>query len=76
MARAEQLGRQYDADIDSVLQGYRNSFRQRNTSLLEYLDFLDAYLATKDHLLETHKQLLIQYETLRYYVGDRLPVLE
>lgn len=74
--RAEQLGGRYNADIDTVLQGYRNSFSERNTSLLEYLDFLDAYLATKDLLLETDKQLLTQYETLRYYVGDRLPALE
>lgn len=76
VARAEQLGGRYSADIDTVLQGYRNSFSQRNTSLLEYLDFLDAYLATKDLLLETDKRLLTQYETLRYYLGDQLPALE
>lgn len=76
VSRSEQLGEPYSADIDAVLVGYRNSFAHRNTSLLEYLDFLDAYLTTKDNLLETERQLLTQYETLRYYVGDRLPAMK
>ncbi len=76
VSRAKQLREPYSDDIDTILVGYRNSFARRNTGLLEYLDFLDAYLTTKDNLLETDRQLLTQYETLKYYVGDRLSTLK
>ncbi|MFC3199662.1 TolC family protein [Parapedobacter deserti] len=71
--RKEHIGTGYDTDMAKLLEGYHNSFAQRHISLLEYLDFLDAYLTTKANLLETDKELLMQYETLRYHVGDQLP---
>lgn len=73
IARKEYVGAQYDEDMGKLLAGYHNSFAQRHISLLEYLDFLEAYLATKDILLDTDTELLSQYETLRYHVGDQLP---
>jgi len=73
LARREHVGAQYEADMDTLLEGYHRNFAQRHISLLEYLDFLDAYLQTKDNLLDTEKTLRTQYETLRYHVGNQLP---
>jgi len=73
IARKEHVGAQYDGDMDKLLAGYHNSFAQRHISLLEYLDFLEAYLTTKDTLLDTDTELLTQYEVLRYHVGNQLP---
>ncbi|SEL81334.1 TolC family protein [Parapedobacter koreensis] len=73
IARKEHIGATYDADMEELLAGYHNSFVQRHISLLEYLDFLEAYLTTKDTLLDTDKELLTQYETLRYHVGNQFP---
>lgn len=73
LARREHVGAQYEADMDTLLEGYHRNFAQRHISLLEYLDFLDAYLQTKDNLLDTEKILRTQYETLRYHVGNQLP---
>lgn len=73
LARREHVGAPYEADMDALLEGYHRNFAQRHISLLEYLDFLDAYLQTKDNLLDTEKTLRAQYETLRYHVGNQLP---
>jgi len=73
VARRNLVGPQYEADMDALLEGYHRNFAQRHISLLEYLDFLDAYLQTKDNLLDIEKTLREQYETLRYHVGSQLP---
>src|SRR5690606_15780532 len=73
VARRDRVGQQYEADMEELLEGYHRNFAQRHISLLEYLDFLDAYLQTKDNLLDIEKTLREQYETLRYHVGSQLP---
>lgn len=73
MARREAIGADYAVDLDGVLSAYHRNFADRTISLLEYLDFLEAYLSVKDTVLETDKEVEVQYETLRYHVGDNLP---
>ncbi len=73
IARREHMGAQYEADMDTLLTSYHRNFAERHISLLEYLDFLEAYLHSKDTLLDTEKELRVQYETLRYHVGNQLP---
>jgi len=69
----EQFGPDDEAEMDKLLEGFHHSFAERRVSLLEYLDFLEAYLDTKDYILETNRDSYIHYENLRYYVGDQLP---
>src|SRR5690606_721932 len=73
IARREHMGTQYEADMDTLLASYHRNFAERHISLLEYLDFLEAYLHSKDTLLDTEKELRVQYEALRYHVGNQLP---
>lgn len=70
----EKLGADLGDELDTLQQAYHRRFAQRNISLLEYLDFLDAYLVAKDHILDNQMDIYIQLEILRYYVGDQLPL--
>lgn len=70
----EKLGADLGDELDTLQQAYHERFAQRNISLLEYLDFLDAYLVAKDHILDNQMDIYIQLEILRYYVGDQLPL--
>jgi len=71
----EQLGDDLGPELDTLQHAYHHNFAARHISLLEYLDFLDAYLAAKDHILENQMDIYTHLETLRYHVGDQLPLL-
>lgn len=73
ISQREHFGPDDETEMERLLEGYHRSFAERRVSLLEYLDFLEAYLDTKDYLLETNRDIYVQYENLRYYVGDQLP---
>lgn len=62
----------YEGDLDKLLEAYRKNFLQRNTSLLEYLDFVDAYLDNKSILLNSKKDLNKNLEELRYITGQEI----
>lgn len=68
----EKLGADLGPELDTLQQAYHQRFAQRDISLLEYLDFLDAYLVAKDHILDNQMDIYTQFEILRYYVGDEL----
>ena len=62
----------YESDLDKLLESYRKNFMQRNTSMLEYLDFVDAYLENKSILLNSKKDLNKNLEELRYIAGQEI----
>jgi cobalt-zinc-cadmium efflux system outer membrane protein len=62
----------YETDLDKLLESYRKNFMQRNTSMLEYLDFVDAYLENKSILLNSKKDLNKNLEELRYIAGQEI----
>ncbi|MFH6956998.1 TolC family protein [Flavobacterium aquidurense] len=62
----------YESDLDKLLESYRKNFLQRNTSMLEYLDFVDAYLDNKSILLNSKKDLNKNLEELRYISGQEI----
>lgn len=62
----------YEADLDRMQDGYRRRFASRDLSLLEYLDFLEAYLSGKDAMMETRRDLRLHYEAFSYAVGGPL----
>ncbi|MFD2034582.1 TolC family protein [Belliella marina] len=59
----------YEAILDVLLDSYTKNFIGKNISLLEYLDFLDAYLENKIIILETGKEVNEKAEELNYFVG-------
>ncbi|QGK73322.1 TolC family protein [Flavobacterium sp. SLB02] len=62
----------YESDLDKLLESYRKNFLQRNTSMLEYLDFVDAYLDNKSIVLNSKKDLNKNLEELRYISGQQI----
>lgn len=73
---AEQLYKdidsEYEQQLDQLLDAYHKNFQKKNVSLIEYLDFVEAYIENKTILLETKKDLNDHFEKLQYAVGQDL----
>jgi len=57
------------AEFDNMLEVYARNFLNRNISMLEYIDFMDAYKSNKQILLAAKKNLNIQFEELQHKIG-------
>jgi len=62
----------YEADLDLLLENYTKNFTSRNVSMLEYFDFMDAYLNNKKIILEARKEVNQKAEELNYSLGRDL----
>lgn len=60
------FSQQYDTLFSNMLQSYQ----QRQLSLLEFIDFMDAYKDTKLKLIEQQNGLIHAAEDLNYTVGN------
>lgn len=60
------FSQQYDALFSNMLKSYRD----RQLSLLEFIDFMDAYKDTKLKMVEQHNGLVHAVEDLNYNVGN------
>ncbi len=68
----ENIEAEYDAELDELLDSYTRNFRSRNISMLEFLDFFDAYLDNKRTILNAQKELNINLEELKYVTGTEI----
>lgn len=59
----------YEEVLDKLLASYQENFKNKNVSLIEYLDFVEAYLENKTLILETKKELSDSYEYLQFTLG-------
>ena len=59
-------------DLDSMLDAYTRNLMSRNISMLEFIDFIEAYKTNKETLLNTRKNLYTQFEELQYTVGKEI----
>lgn len=64
-----QIEHGYEDNLDKLLLSYTNSFLDRNISLLEYIDFMEAYLENKKIILEAGKEVNEKMEELNYTIG-------
>lgn len=62
----------YEVTLDDLLASYTKNFTTRNISLLEFLDFVDAYLENKKIILEAGKEINVKAEELNYSLGRDL----
>ncbi|MCS6905713.1 MAG: TolC family protein [Bacteroidia bacterium] len=70
----EKIEPTYESTLDRLLNSYTQNFLNRNISLLEYLDFSEAYLENKTIILEAIKELNEKIQNLNYSLGiDLLP---
>lgn len=65
----EEIEPGYEAALDELLTNYTKNFTDRTIGMLEYLDFLDAYLNNKEIILEAWKDVNEKSEELNYAVG-------
>lgn len=56
-------------ELDGMMEVYTRNLMERNISMLEYIDFMEAYKSNKETILNTKKNLLRQLEELQYTVG-------
>lgn len=68
----ENTNEEYEKDLDTLLDSYFRNFAERNTSMLEYLDFVEAYLQNKTIILDAKKELNEHFEELQFVVGKEL----
>ena len=59
-------------DLDLSIEMYTRHFKNRAVSMLEFLDFLEAYMDNKQIILEKQKQYLDALEELRFATGLEL----
>lgn len=59
----------FDAELDALLDSYTRNFASRNISLLEYLDFAEAYVSNKKIIRESERDVYEKIEELRFASG-------
>src|SRR5690554_2799071 len=70
IAFVDEIEPDYESDLDLLLESYTRNFTQRNISLLEYLDFFEAYLENKEIILEANKEVNNLVEELNFAIGS------
>lgn len=68
----QQIEPDYEATLEELLGAYTKSFEKREISLLEYLDFFDAYLENRKIILEAAREVNEKAEDLNYAIGQDL----
>jgi cobalt-zinc-cadmium efflux system outer membrane protein len=67
---------QFENELDHLLVGYTRNFKERNVSMLEFLDFMDSFLESRKIILNTIRSLHRAVDELEYAVGGRLTAEE
>lgn len=65
----ESIDADYESELDDILEGYIRNFEARNISLLEFIDYLEAYIENKEIILEAGRDLHFKAEELNYSIG-------
>lgn len=65
----QNIDRDFESDLDAIFESYTRNFTSRNISLLQYLDFQEAYMENKRIIIESKKEIHLQLETLQYTIG-------
>lgn len=60
----------YEDDLDALLESYTKNFTERNLSMVEYFDFMNAYLQNKIIVLQARKDVNHKVEELNYSLGQ------
>jgi len=66
----DSLDENYSAEYDEMLDSYTRNMLSRNVSLLEYIDFLKAYIESEKIILESKKDINIKFEELQFELGN------
>ncbi|MFV0418798.1 MAG: TolC family protein [Dysgonomonas sp.] len=59
-------------ELDDMLEIYTKNLLNKNISMIEYIDFMDAYRNDKQTVLTAEKKMQIQFEELQYTMGTEI----
>lgn len=80
LAKALELYRSSDyeleRDFDRIIEGVNAGFRKRNISLLEFIDYYEAYKETCLQLYEMKRDVVMAAEGLNTIVGDSFGLIQ
>jgi len=62
----------FSEDLESMLEVYSRNLLNRNINMLEYIDFMDAYRATKQAILTAKKNLDTSFAELQFSVNNKI----
>ncbi|MBC7382437.1 MAG: TolC family protein [Bacteroidia bacterium] len=62
----------FAADFELINNGFVSNFRRRNISMLEFVDFFEAYNASLLQLNKLNEKRIHSYEELNYTIGEEL----
>lgn len=65
----ENIDAEHEEDLEVLLDNYTKNFASKNISMLEYIDFIDAYLNNKTIILSARKEVQHKAEELNYSLG-------
>jgi len=60
----------FSEDLENMLEVYSRNFLNRNISMLEYIDFMDAYKTTKQAILTAKKNLDTSFAELQFSINN------
>lgn len=69
---ASHIDGDYENTLDRLLEAHTRNFAERNISLLEFLDFINAYQENKKIILDARKSVNDRIEELNYSIGQDL----
>lgn len=62
----------YNADFETTVKGMSDNFQKRNVSIVEFIDFFEAYNEVLSELTRIKKQLVISAEQINLLTGKDL----
>ena len=67
-----QISDEFIVTLDEMQESYTRNFINKNISILEFLDFFEAYKENKRTVLEAQKGVKVSFEELQYAVGGEI----
>jgi cobalt-zinc-cadmium efflux system outer membrane protein len=59
----------YSEDFETTVKGMTNNFQKQNVSIVEFIDFFEAYNEVLTELARIKKQLVMSAEQLNLLIG-------
>lgn len=72
LALNERIDPNYENNLENLLPAYQRNFMDKNISLLEYIDFIESFVDSKESILEMRKNIHAHYEELEFIIGKEL----
>lgn len=64
----------FTEEMDEMLGVFTKNMINRNISMVEYMDFFDSYLNSKNIMLTMKKDISMRYEELQYAAGTEINI--